>query len=98
MHTDAHASEHHQEESHGVQDTIVTRLIGIAFALSVAYAMHALVPIMGWNPIVGGILTGLSGALMGALGTSANGPILGAILGWAGGTNFILGVGLFIFH
>lgn len=97
MSTENHAADH-QEVHQDVNDTIITRLFGIALAIGVAYALHALVPVMGWHPIVGGILTGASGVLMGALGTSTPGPTMAAILGWAGGTNFILGLLLFVIH
>jgi len=77
-------------------DTIVTRFLGITLAVMLMFTFVAIAHNLGWHPVVGGILTGLSGAVLGASGTSVNGANMAAIYGWAGGTNFILGLAMFL--
>ena len=77
-------------------DTIVSRFLGIALGLILMFAFVAIAHNMGWHPVVGGLLTGLSGAILGASGTSVHGSNMAAIYGWAGGTNFILGLAMFL--
>lgn len=78
------------------RDTIATRLMGITLGILVMLTLVAIGHTMGWQPVVGGLLTGLSGAVMGASGTSVNGAYLAAILGWSGATNFVLGLAMFL--
>ncbi len=82
-------------DAHGPNDTIVTRFLGITLGVLLMISFVAIAHTMGWHPVVGGLLTGLSGAVLGASGTSVHGPNLAAILGWSGGTNFILGLAMF---
>lgn len=65
--------------------------LGILVMLTLVTIGHSL----EWHPVVAGLLTGLSGAVMGASGTSVNGAYLAAIFGWSGATNFILGLAMF---
>jgi len=77
------------------KDTIVTRLLGIGLGIVLMITFTQIAAHMGWHPVVGGIMTGLSGAIMGAMGTSFQGPYTTAVLGNAGATNFLLGIALF---
>lgn len=78
------------------RDTIATRLLGITLGILVMLTLVTIGHSMGWHPVVGGLLTGLSGAVMGASGTSVHGPYLAAIFGWSGATNFVLGLVMFL--
>ena len=78
------------------KDTIITRILGIGLGVILMFTFVQLASTMGWHPVVGGILTGLSGAIMGAMGTSFHGAYTTAVLGNAGATNFILGIALFL--
>lgn len=83
------------EHAPEVNDTLATRFLGIALGVGLMVAFVTISNNMGWHSVVGGILTGLSGAVLGAMGTSVHGRNTAAILGWAGGTNFILGLLMF---
>lgn len=89
-----HASDSHEPDMH-VNDNFVTGFLGVVIALGLAWALTSWSSTMSWHPSVGGVLVGLSGAIMGALGSCVERPNAGAILGWAGGTNFFLGLILF---
>ena len=78
-----------------VNDTIATRLMGISLAVILVFVFVNITDAMAWHVAAGGIMTGLSGAIMGASGSSFQGPNTTAILGWAGATNFALGLALF---
>ena len=77
------------------KDTTVTRILGVLLAVGLMVIFINVTDMMGWHSVVGGILTGLSGAVMGALGTSVNARYTAAILGNAGVTNFVLGLVMF---
>ena len=79
-----------------VNDNMATRFLGIVIALGLAFAFNQWAVSMHWHPVVGGVLTGLSGVVLGASGSCNEHPNQAAILGWAGGTNFILGIVLFL--
>lgn len=79
-----------------VNDTIATRFLGITLGVALMIAFISIADSMGWHPVVAGILTGLSGAILGATGSSVQGPNTAAVLGWAGGINFILGLLMFV--
>jgi hypothetical protein len=83
------------EHAPDVNDTFATRFLGIVLGVGLMISFVLLANSMGWHQAVGGILTGLSGAILGALGTSVHGRNTAAILGWAGGVNFILGILMF---
>ncbi len=87
-------SDSHEPDMH-VNNNFVTGFLGVAIALGLAWALTSWSTTMGWHPSVGGVLVGLSGAILGALGSCVERPNAGAILGWAGATNFILGLILF---
>lgn len=70
--------------------------MGITLGILVMLTFVTIGHTMGWHPVVGGLLTGLSGAVMGASGTSVNGANLAAIFGWSGSTNFVLGLAMFL--
>ena len=85
--------------SHGepeVNDNIATRFLGIALGVLMMFTFVAIAANMGWHPVVGGLLTGLSGAVLRASGTSVQGPNTAAVLGWGGATNFVLGILMFL--
>ena len=94
------AHSEHTAESHGhtmeVNDNLATRFLGIVIGLGLAWAFISVVGVMHWHHAVGGVLVGLSGAVMGALGSSVEHKNAAAILGWAGATNFFLGIVLFL--
>ncbi len=83
------------EHAPEVNDTLATRFLGIALGVGLMFTFVSIASAMHWHPVVGGILTGLSGAILGAMGTSVHGRNTAAILGWAGGVNFILGLLMF---
>ena len=83
-------------EAPTVNDNVATRFLGIVIALALAFAFNSLAQTLGWHSVTGGVLTGVSGVLLGALGSSVEKPSAAAILGWAGGTNFFLGIVLFL--
>ena len=76
-------------------DTIATRLLGITLAIILVFVFVNITDSMSWHVAAAGIMTGLSGMIMGASGSSFQGPNTTAILGWAGGVNFALGIALF---
>jgi len=98
----SHAAEHgHDEHAHAdhgshVNDNMATRFLGIVLALGIAFGLNSLATSMGWHSVTGGVLTGLSGVLLGATGSCVQKPNTAAIMGWAGGTNFFLGIALFL--
>jgi hypothetical protein len=77
------------------KDTIVTRLLGVMLGIGLMITFVQLAGAMGWAPVVAGILTGLSGAIMGGMGSSFQGRYITAVLGNAGVTNFALGLVMF---
>jgi hypothetical protein len=95
-HDAAHESGHGtvHEEDH-VEDTIATRFLGIVVGILAIAGAVALQRTMGWHPVVSGVITGLLGMVMGALGTSVRGPIRAAVLGWAGGICFFTSIAMF---
>lgn len=86
----------HTDAAPAVNDNMATRFLGVVLAIGLAFAFNALASSMGWHQVTGGVLTGLSGVLLGATGSCVQKPSAAAILGWAGGTNFFLGIVLFL--
>lgn len=95
--THEHGHDHgHGHEATHVNDTLATRLMGIAVGVLVVIAAVSLQRAMGWHDVVGGIITGLLGMFFGALGTSVHRPSGAAILGWAGGIAFFTSIAMFL--
>ncbi|MBC8124245.1 MAG: hypothetical protein H7X70_00800 [Candidatus Kapabacteria bacterium] len=92
-HDVSHESEH---EVDIVEDTIATRFLGIVAGILVVVAAVSIQKLMGWHPISGGVMTGVFGMILGALGTSVRGPIRAAVLGWAGGIAFFMSIAMFV--
>ncbi len=86
---------HEEDQPTHVNNNAATAFLGVLFAILICVACVSIAKGMGWHPVVGGILTGASGAFMGAMGTSTVDGNRAAILGWAGATNFILGLVMF---
>ncbi len=84
----------HDQPVH-VNNNAATAFLGILLGLLLCIAFVSIAKGMGWHPVVGGILTGASGTVMGAMGTSTVDGNRAAIFGWAGATNFILGLLMF---
>jgi hypothetical protein len=89
-----HVPEHDQPIH--VNNTAATAFLGVLLALIACTGCISLANAMHWHVVVGGFLTGLSGVLMGALGTSTVDGNRAAVLGWAGAVNFFLGLILFV--
>jgi len=89
----SHESEH---EVDIVEDTIATRFLGIAAGVLVIVVAVSIQHLMNWHPISSGVMTGVCGMVLGALGTSVRGPIRAAILGWAGGIAFFTSIAMFV--
>lgn len=97
--TSEHIHSEHGQDGHGhtmqVNDNLVTAFLGIVIALGMAWGLVSVSSTMTWHQSVGGVLVGLSGVVIGALGSCVERPNAAAILGWAGATNFFLGLILF---
>lgn len=93
QHDSAHT---HAVEEDRVEDTIATKFLGITLAVMVVTGAVSLQHVMGWHPVAGGIITGLLGMIMGALGTSVRGPMKAAVLGWAGALCFFTSIAMFL--
>jgi len=78
-----------------VQDTIATRFLGIALGLIVIGLLIVVKDSFGWHHGAVGAIGGVLGATFGAAGTSVQGPINAAVLGWAGALVFAGSVLLF---
>ncbi len=94
-HDASHGHDHVHETDHA-DDNLSTRLMGIALGVLVVFTCITIQRSMGWHEVVGGIMTGLSGMVMGALGTSVRIPSGAAILGWAGGIAFFTSIAMFL--
>lgn len=96
-HDATHGHDHgHAHEPDHVNDTLPTRLMGIAVGVLLIVVAVSIQRAMGWHEVVGGIMTGLLGMLCGALGTSVRRPSGAAILGWAGGIAFFTSILMFL--
>ena len=84
-----------EQHAPAVNDNIATRLLGISLALVLMFVFVTIADSMSWHVAAGGIMTGVSGMVMGASGSSFQGPNTAAILGWAGAVNFFLGIAMF---
>lgn len=91
MDTHDQHTEHHDE----VNDSIVTRFLGICIGIGLVAMFISFHYSMGWAWHVVSIASGLVGAVMGAAGTSVYGRNNAAILAYAGVTAFICGFLLF---
>lgn len=79
-----------------VHNNAATAFLGVLTGLLICLALVGIASGMGWHPVVGGVLTGFSGAVVGASGSSTPSENRAAILGWAGATNFVLGLVMFV--
>lgn len=93
-HDASHGHDHVHEPDHA-EDTVATRLMGIAIGILTIFVCISIQRAMGWHEVVGGILTGTFGMIFGALGTSIRRPSGAAILGWAGGIAFFTSILMF---
>lgn len=84
-----------QDQPTHVNTNLATTFLGIVLGVGLCIGFINLAHVMGWHSVTAGILTGLSGTTMGAFGSSTRKPNLAAVFGWAGATNFILGVLMF---
>ncbi len=96
MSTDHAQHTDHAHVDEPVVDTVATRFIGIVLGVMVIATAVGIQKAMGWHPVSGGIMTGLLGMVLGAGGTSANGGIRAAVLGWAGGIAFFASIAMFL--
>ena len=78
-----------------VSSNAITSFLGVVLALLLCAGLVSTGHALSWHPVVAGILTGLSGAAMGAFGSSTRNANLAGILGVAGFVNFILGLAMF---
>ncbi len=90
---DTHA--HPTEEHGGVNDTLVTRFLGICIGIGLVAAIVSMHYVRDWHWAASSVACGVLGAVLGALGTSVNGRNTAAILAYAGITTFIGGFLLF---
>ena len=88
MSHDTHAAE--------VQDTLATRILGIALGFILFAGIYAFTTAKGWPPAVCSVLSGVAGVTFGAGGTSAHGGARAAIMGYIGAINFIMGLAIFL--
>lgn len=84
-----------QDQPIHVNNNAITAFLGLVLAVLLCVGFSNLAHSMHWHPVVAGILTGLSGTTMGAFGSSTSKGSLAAIFGWAGATNFVLGILMF---
>jgi len=91
---DTHAP--HTEDHGDVNDTFVTRFLGICIGLGLVAAVVSMHYVRDWHWAACSIVCGVLGAVLGALGTSVHGPNNAAILAYAGVTSFIGGFLLFL--
>lgn len=90
---DTHA---HSTEDHGsVNDTFVTRFLGICIGLGLSAGIISMHYVRDWHWAACSITCGVLGATLGALGTSVYGRNNAAVLAYAGITTFIAGFLLF---
>ncbi|MDZ4744890.1 MAG: hypothetical protein SGJ05_02685 [bacterium] len=87
METHAHSTEDHGR----VNDTLITRFLGICIGIGIAAAILSLHYVLGWHWAACSCICGAVGATMGAMGTSVHGPNNAAILAYSGITVFIAG-------
>ncbi|MCO6466887.1 MAG: hypothetical protein J5I53_09755 [Bradyrhizobiaceae bacterium] len=84
----------HDQPTH-VNNNAVTAFLGVVLGVIMCIGFVNLAHAMHWHPVVGGVLTGMSGTTMGAFGSSTSKANLASIFGWAGATNFVLGLLMF---
>ena len=91
METLAHSTEDHG----GVNDNLVTRFLGICIGLGVVAALVSTHYMWGWSWAAVSCTSGTLGAILGALGSSVQGPNNASILAYTGVVTFLGGFLMF---
>lgn len=90
---DTHA---HPTEDHGdVNDSLVTRFLGICIGIGLVATIISLHYAWGWHWAAVSCICGALGAVLGAMGTAVHGRNNAAILAYVGITSFISGFLMF---
>ncbi|MCX6140341.1 MAG: hypothetical protein NTX15_05850 [Candidatus Kapabacteria bacterium] len=79
-----------------VDSSIATRFLGIVAGALLVIASVGIQHAMGWHAASAGVITGVFGVVAGALGSSVRGPMMAAVLGWAGALAFFTSIAMFV--